>query len=808
MGVSKLLKLSGLVLKLASGIKLGGILTRLTSSTSSIWSVTSKLKLILTLVLTLVFIAACANEQAKNKNNDSTNSQGDPSSPPVDISMNTQLDSDNDGIINAYDIAYDDKEVSVIGDGSAESPFIIKNIYQLQAIAGVDHTGKLLNASSYTNNQWLYGGNQTEQMLKSYHLGAHIGASITADWRLTGGAAASTNILVNATTDYVIGFFPIGNCGENNQCLDDDDIVFNGNFDGRSFVISNLHIYRPATSGVGLFGNTGVSALIDSLALTSIEITGAIDVGVVAGQSFSRITDSYAKGVVNGYERVGGLVGFNYGSIEGSYASGTITGINSVGGVAAHNSGVVSDSHSIGEVIGDTFVGGLVALNTGYIANCFANTIVSGNSNVGGLVGYNLSGITLSHSASSVTGDFQIGGLVGSNEANITNSYSLSAINGTNKVGGLIGANNGSVFNSYASTDVSGNNEVGGLVGSSDGNVSASYSLGQVEGNTYIGGLIGYGEGSIAYSFTHSNVSGQDIVGGLVGFYNASQGITASYAAGIVSADGQGTSGGLVGKSAADFFTSSYWNADNDANNRAQSRMPGSPRSITKAQFTSCGLNGMRHRSARNNVDCSDIFPADEWEGFVSPHGYSVSWDFSNPDDHPTLIVEDEEGVGILLPVTCVIGSVGLRACEQDIHIAQAAKGVEFARVIIAADIEDTETSAKKNGKLPPFGNRGINYDSLTAGAVDYQLSDAGAGDLFQIDAKNGALSMARKATINDAAVYRLVVTANVHYLAQGNSRKPGRQNNQGNGRGVGRQLGLTESYQVEFIVSLITDFN
>ncbi|MEP9380662.1 MBG domain-containing protein [Aquabacter sp. CN5-332] len=256
---------------------------------------------------------------------------------------------------------------------------------------------------------------------------------------------------------------------------------FTGTFAGLGHTISNLTISAPSTNYVGLFGQTGASAIIRDVGLVGGSVSGRGGVGSLVGfNSGGSITNVYATGAVTADGAVGGLVGYNTGSITNVYATGAVTS-------------------------GGDQVGGLVGLNSsgGSIANAYATGTVTGSTQVGGLVGDLDSGsITNAYATGAVTGDEAIGGLVGENGGTITNAYATGAVAANDSdAGGLVGINGGSITNVYATGAVTG--AVGGLAGSnlSGASITNGYwdqgTTGQTSG-------IGYGPGSA------SNISGFD----------------------------------------------------------------------------------------------------------------------------------------------------------------------------------------------------------------------------------------------------------------------------------------------------------
>ena len=191
---------------------------------------------------------------------------------------------------------------------------------------------------------------------------------------------------------------------------------FTATFAGNGYTISNMSVAITSIGGnAGLFGSTGVGAVIRNVGLIGVSVQG---------------------GSANN-NNAGGLVGINdNATIIGSYVTGSVVGD---GGAA----------------------GGLVGLNTlGTIIGSYATGSVSGNDRIGGLVGQNDNGtISNSYATGSVTGSSEVGGLVGRSVGGaISNSYAIGVVTGIGiNVGGLVGSGFGDVtVNSYWNTDTSG----------------------------------------------------------------------------------------------------------------------------------------------------------------------------------------------------------------------------------------------------------------------------------------------------------------------------------------------------------------
>ncbi|MGE7827007.1 S-layer homology domain-containing protein [Paenibacillus sp. NPDC093718] len=305
------------------------------------------------------------------------------------------------------------------GDGTANNPYVITTLSQLNAVRND------LNAH--------------------YKLGADVDASETANW--SNGA----------------GFVPIGYDGNGNN-------PFTGVFDGAGYAIRNLTINQPKMDIVGLFGMVGSNGVIEHIALEGGSIIGNNHVGGLAGRSDGTIHLSYVTGTVRSHmATVGGLAGYNgvHGKITSSYTTNAVTGIDYVGGLVGRNDGTVSDSYAAGRISGASIVGGLVGDNEGgEIIRSYATGAVSGSAgHVGGLVGYNISAlISQSYATGAVHGESAVGGLVGSTgHGSIVQSYATGYVSGRDQsVGGLVGSNSGILSGSFWDAETVGLNSACG----------------------------------------------------------------------------------------------------------------------------------------------------------------------------------------------------------------------------------------------------------------------------------------------------------------------------------------------------------
>ncbi len=341
-----------------------------------------------------------------------THQDGRLSSPVSTITVNLISDSDADGINDFYDSFPFNGAMNVTGSGEPNDPYNITNIHQLQAIAGVDHTGTALDSSDFTNNGFLYGTDAADQLTKHYELANDIDASATNTtiWRNTAVAEVGTDNFVGH------GWTPIaGRDGES----------FSGSFNGDGYAINSLRILARQgdnSKHFGLFGiNNGnitavglqnINMVIQAegnnyLGTTTVDtiVDGSHAGGLVAlNQEDGNITYSYTTGLANGsMDAMGGLVGLNQGKISYSYSTATVQGAGDTGGLLGTNQGgALLSSYATGDVRGshgiegrDGTAGGLAGsisgagaiINTSYAAGSVSDEEGDIGASLGGVIG-------------------------------------------------------------------------------------------------------------------------------------------------------------------------------------------------------------------------------------------------------------------------------------------------------------------------------------------------------------------------------------------------------------------------------------
>ena len=296
-------------------------------------------------------------------------------------------DWDNDEIANPYDWTPLPGVILTTGneDGSADNPWPIYNVWQLQAIDGMS----VSDGGTLSGDFAFFGDSASAGLTAQYVLSVDIDATPTKEWKNNAGAT--------------VGFNPIGG----GDSFDSDD-EFTGVFDGNDNVVRGLFIDRTSNDNVGLFAEIDKDSelAVSNLGVEEADIRGKAGVGIIAGNlDEAEVSRVWTTGkVVGSGNEVGGLVGGtnnNDGSEKGfikmSWSTADVKGANSVGGITGGNdtSGGVKtnfeDNWAAGNVIGNDGVGGFFGdvFHADYARN-WSSGEVSGATNVGGFVGSRL----------------------------------------------------------------------------------------------------------------------------------------------------------------------------------------------------------------------------------------------------------------------------------------------------------------------------------------------------------------------------------------------------------------------------------
>lgn len=388
------------------------------------------------------------------------------------------------GWSDSLTVTISQEEIEMEGSGTAEDPYKISNVNQLQSI---------------------------QNDLDAYYVITNdIDASFTSTWNSGKGFKP-----IAFDTD-------TGSDGFQGS-------KFTGNIDGQNNKISNIFIDFSSEYNngkyIGLFGSIGKGGKVSNIDLVDVSIKGDERVGGIVGwNDGGEIIDCSVSGALDGYIATGGITGYSddQGTISKCSASVYVTGSGSLGGIVGLNEATVTECTSKGTigVTGDHH-GGIVGFNRGTVSDSSAECTINGTNHNGGIVGNNEGTISSSHAISIVSGKTHYnGGFVGENQGTITNCYSITEIAAEYSVGGFIGLNQGTVESCFSSGIVTGSGSVGGFIGENNANsdkITNSYSTCSVNGEMNIGGFIGSNSGEVTYCYSSGMVSGDSIVGGFTG---------------------------------------------------------------------------------------------------------------------------------------------------------------------------------------------------------------------------------------------------------------------------------------------------
>lgn len=174
---------------------------------------------------------------------------------------------------------------------------------------------------------------------------------------------------------------------------------FHGHYDGNGYIVYNLWIDRPSEGGQGLFGEIAVGSTVSNVGIDNAIVTGAGDVGALAGINGGIISRSYvSSGDIEAADgSAGGMVGrMQSGHIEDSYAvtevaAGQYDQAGGLAGAMAPGSSI-ERSYAAAPTVsagGGGMVGGLAAggETAFYIDDSFAASAIASGDFQGGLVG-------------------------------------------------------------------------------------------------------------------------------------------------------------------------------------------------------------------------------------------------------------------------------------------------------------------------------------------------------------------------------------------------------------------------------------
>lgn len=406
------------------------------------------------------------------------------------------------------------------GDGSAENPYLIASVEDLQRMASLCN-GEATHA---------------EYAAKHYRQIRDIDMSDVA------------------------AFKPVG---------DSADTAFGGHYDGGDHAITGLVIANVGDNACGLFGYLNGATVVNlrlkdykytATGLHAGSVAGVAEKSTVSGCSCDGEIVSAVAVEFDGYKvsNVGGIVGYALDSeITNCTFGGHLKSAAQVGGIAGYAGGTKIEGCSIASSAAidcdAAFAGGIVgrARYGSSIVNCRMDGKVSAyNGNyVGGIASHltsgKVSGCEVSRLASISSKGDHAGGIVGALQPNETEGGNVTAtvedcechviVFGSQNVGGICGYQGSTAGHtsrvtgctSYASVKGWSYN-VGGISGtiSSSGNsfIEDCKAYGEIYSSSYnVGGICGYaisiGETTIDGCVAYGNLRGLYSVGGICGYF-------------------------------------------------------------------------------------------------------------------------------------------------------------------------------------------------------------------------------------------------------------------------------------------------
>jgi hypothetical protein len=155
-------------------------------------------------------------------------------------------------------------------------------------------------------------------------------------------------------------------------------------------VISHCTVDATILSSYGTGGIVGFNEGTVDHCSANVSDQGTDHHGGITGWNRGMISNSFATGsIMVGADHAGGLVGDNLaaatggtpGTITNSYSWVAVSGASNIGGLAGSNEGNITDGYSKGTVTGSAGnTGGFVGANTGGVTNCFWDQQTSGQS--------------------------------------------------------------------------------------------------------------------------------------------------------------------------------------------------------------------------------------------------------------------------------------------------------------------------------------------------------------------------------------------------------------------------------------------
>ncbi|MGN1034463.1 MAG: hypothetical protein ACI4PK_02600 [Oscillospiraceae bacterium] len=176
--------------------------------------------------------------------------------------------------------------------------------------------------------------------------------------------------------------------------MHDKNYCFKYSFNGKGHQIMNVKTKNAGGGLSGIFGRLAKEAIVQNLTVNNAFTTGEGYVGVIAGESWGKVTNCCVKNViVEGYYNVGGLIGVNRKGGKAILCSAEVTlvGNINIGGIIGDNQdgGEICFCRSLGKLCGLENIGGIAGRNCGAVIDSGSVVKLSGKKAYGQLVGLN-----------------------------------------------------------------------------------------------------------------------------------------------------------------------------------------------------------------------------------------------------------------------------------------------------------------------------------------------------------------------------------------------------------------------------------
>ena len=265
------------------------------------------------------------------------------------------------------------QELNLEGDGTEKSPYLIKSISHLNALAASVNKGNDYEGVYFQLADYLDYSDKT--------------------------------------------YTPIGTVIPRTDTEDPIEMPFNGIFDGNFKSISGITIDAPKQDYIGVFGLVGQGSEIKNLVVTNSTFIGNQYVGGIVGYDFKGQIKccNNIEVAVSGENSVGGIAGYSSANIkqcrfskdpENPNSPGSVSGILSeIGGIVGNNCGTIEGCYCDADIIGvnrepyhANMLGGIAGSleRDASITDCIFEGTVTGysGSSKGGILGEDLSGQT------------------------------------------------------------------------------------------------------------------------------------------------------------------------------------------------------------------------------------------------------------------------------------------------------------------------------------------------------------------------------------------------------------------------------